>query len=101
MISGGLVEKLRSLTEGKVKQLERDLVREKERRVEKEEEVRDLMFFLEARGKIEEAGGAGGAEGEGAGPGVMGELAGGTVGIVPAPEKTGAQKKKKSGGGKK
>ena len=100
MISGGLVEKLKSVTEGRVKELEREVEREKEARIEKEEEVRDLMFFLEARGKIEEAGGRESGQPEG----VMGELAGGSVGVVvPTPKeevKTGAKKKKKSGGKK-
>lgn len=112
MISSSLVEKLRSVNEGKVKDLERELAAEREKRVEKEEEVRDLMFFLEARGKIEEAEAKGtvaseGGEGESnGGGGMMGELAGGTVGVVVPPVKEekaaggGGKKKKKSGGKK-
>lgn len=73
---------------------------------EKEEEVRDLMFFLEARDKIAAAeGGDKGADDgqiEG-GTSVLGELQGGSVSLPPATTTTTTQqdgstpKKKKKG----
>jgi hypothetical protein len=62
-----------------------------QRVTELEEQVRDLMFFLEAQKTIEADSGGGGAGGEG-----MSEMAGGNVEVVAKPTR-GKKKSKKRG----
>lgn len=95
----GLMENVR----GKGRELEeakRELELERERTMEKEDEVRDLMFFLEAREKIESA-----DKEEGGGTSALGEMQGGSIELppttTPATLDEGTPKKKKKGKGKK
>ncbi|KAL7416589.1 hypothetical protein BDY24DRAFT_198626 [Mrakia frigida] len=104
-ISSNLLDNLSS-SKSTISDLQKELASEVEKRKEGEEQVRDLMFFLEARDKIEGAGGAegGGTGGEGEeeggrGRGLLEELQGGTAGVVVPPPLV--MKGGGSGGGKK
>lgn len=74
LVSEGLLKNMEAM-KGKMKGAEKDRLVLEEKVKDMEEQLRDVMFFLQARDKIEQSGG----------DGVVAEAAGGTLALPPTP----------------